>query len=176
MGHLAERDLSSLLSRKEVAHSIVDLLIVQGLEIHSERLQPGCLASIVLYEVQVVLPEILLAEIVLLYRTDSCFPGKDAADQTWANSACTYRIGEPGCVAADHVAISYQAIVLVSHGDLPASGKIAIIAQGRHLLKTIVSCEPVLQQCAQWFLASLLLNPETDVHLVFALQIGRAHV
>src|SRR5438876_7787512 len=146
MGHLAEGDLGSLLSGQEVAHAIVDLLIVQGLEVHSERLQSRCLASVVLYEVQVVLPEVLLAEVVLLYGTDSCFSGKDAADQSWTNAARTNRIGEPCGVAADHVAISHQAIVLVSHGDLPASSKIAIIAQGRHLLETIIGREPVLQQ------------------------------
>src|SRR5207253_8354853 len=101
---------------------------------------------------------------------DSCFSGQDAADQSWTNAACTYRIGEPCGVAADHVAISHEAIVLVSNGDLPASGKIAIIAQGRHLLETIISRQPILQQCAQRFLASLLLNTETDVHLVFALR------
>src|SRR5207302_1375356 len=117
-----------------------------------------------------VLPEILLAEIVLPDSTNSCFSGKDAADQSWTNAACTNRIGEPCGVAADHVAISHQAIVLVSHGDLPAPGKIAIIAQGRHLLETIIGREPVLQQCAQRFLAPLLLNPEPNVHLVFALR------
>src|SRR5437773_8830212 len=170
MGHLAERDLSSLLSRKEVAHSIIDLLIVQGLEIHSERLQPRCLASVVLYEVQVVLPEVLLAEVVLLYGTDSCFSGKDAADQSWTDAACTNRIGEPCGIAADHVSIRHQAIVLVSHGDLPASGKIAIIAQWRHFFETIISGEPILQKRTQRFLASLLLNSEPDVHLVFALR------
>src|SRR2546427_5626475 len=170
MGHLAERNLSSLLPRQEVAHPIVDLLIVQCLEIHSERLQPRCLAPIVLDEVQVVLPEILLAEIILLHSTDSCFTRKDAADQSWTDATRTNRIGEPSGVTADHVAISHQTIVLVSHRDLPASGKIAIIAQGRHLPETIIGREPVLQQCTQRFLASLLLNTETDVHLVFALR------
>src|SRR5207245_1903236 len=113
---------------------------------------------------------ILLAEIVLPDRTDSCFSGQDPADESRTDAACTNWIGEPCGVAADHVAISHQTIVLVSHGDLPASSKIAIVAQGRHLLETIVSREPVLQQCAQRFLASLLLNTETDVHLVFALR------
>src|SRR6266705_4103196 len=109
-----------------------------------------------------LLPEILLAEVVLLYGADSCFSGQDAADESWTDAACTNRIGEPCRVAADLVAIGHQTIVLVSHGDLPASGKIAVIAQGCHLLEPIIGREPVLQQCAQRFLASLLLNPETD--------------
>src|SRR5207245_9716194 len=113
------------------------------------------LAASVVYDVLVALPEILLAEIVLFHGTDSCFSGKDAADQSWTNAARANRIGDTGCVAADHVAISHQTIVLVSYGDLPAPGKIAIIAQGRHLLETIIGREPILQQCAQRFLASL---------------------
>src|SRR5437667_2865822 len=122
------------------------------------------------YEVEVVLPEVLLAEIVLLYGADRSFSSQDPTNQSWTDAACANRIGEPCGVAADHVAIGHQTVVLVSHGDLPASGKIAIIAQGRHLLETIISRQPILQQCAQRFLASLLLNPETDVHLVFALR------
>src|SRR5436309_12454178 len=153
-----------------MAHAVVDLLIVQCLEVHSERLQPGRLVSVMVDEVDVVLPEVLFRKVVGLYCANRCLARQDSSDQPGTNAACAYRIGKPCRVATDHVPIRDETIVLVSHRDLPASGQVAVIAERSHLFEPVVCCEPVLQKCAQGFRASLLLNAQTDVDFVFAFR------
>src|SRR5438046_7178087 len=153
-----------------MAHAVVDLLIVQCLEVHSERLQPGRLFSVMVDEVYVVLPEVLLRKVVGLYCANRCLARQDSSDQPGTNASCAYRIWEPCRVATDHVPVRDQTIVLVSHRDLPASGQVTVIAERSHLFEPVVRCEPVLQQRAQGFRASLLLSPQTDVDFVFAFR------
>src|SRR5213083_3395763 len=98
-----------------MAHAVVDLLIVQCLEVHSERLQPGRLVSVMVDEVDVVLPEVLFRKVVGLYCANRCLARQDSSDQPGTNAACAYRIGEPCRVATDHVPVRDQTIVLVSH-------------------------------------------------------------
>src|SRR6266581_6207150 len=121
------------------------------------------------HEVQIVLPQLSLAEIVTLNSPHSRLTSHHSSDQPRTNTTSADRVREPGCVSADHVAIRHQAIVLMTYRDLPGAVQIAIVRQGLDILETWIRGDPVLQQRIQRFVTPLLLYPEPNVHLVFRL-------
>src|SRR5712692_4019342 len=108
-------------------HPVIDLIITKGLQVQPELFQTGSLVTVVLDKVQIVLPELPLAEVVRLDRPDSCFSGHDSSDQAWAYSPGTDGVGEPCRVPAYHVTIRYETIVLVWDRDLPGTIQVTII-------------------------------------------------
>src|SRR5438046_10087046 len=129
-----------------MAHAVVDLLIVQCLEVHSERLQPGRLVSVMVDEVDVVLPEVLFRKVVGLYCANRCLARQDSSDQPGTNASCAYRIGKPCRVATDLVPVRDQTIVLVSHRHLPTSGHVAVMAEMSHLCEPAVCFVPIFKE------------------------------